>query len=682
MQKLKVNNKELSWLSFNQRVLQEAKDETVSLRDRIKFLGIFSNNLDEFFRVRFAGVKKAINKKNSVATEIVNKKTLLNQIHERVVELQDEFDIAWQSIVKELKLIGITFIQANKLTKTQKQFVHNYFNQHVRNNVVPLLPQSFKKFPQLSDKSIYLACVLKKKDKSIPNRYGLISVSTRFVSRFLILPNTNGKLQIILLEEIIKQNLPEIFSFFGYDGFTAHLIKISRDAEIELDGNDFVGLQEAVKIGLRNRKKALPVRFVYDKDIDINLLNYLKRNLKINSTDSLLPGGSIHNFKDFMRFPFEVLPNQIKHPIAGVTHHLLKGQKSIQEVVQKQDVLLCTPYHNYNSIIDLLREAAIDPTVVSIKVTCYRLANKSKIINALTNAVRNGKKVTAILEIRARFDEEANLNWQEALEEAGVKVVLGDKAFKVHAKLCLITKKVNKTLRHLGFISTGNLNENTADIYTDFCLLTNRKKITSDILKIFKALEHKQTYLLKKCTTIWVSPLQMRKNIFNEIDAQISLAKKGKPAQLLFKVNALTDIATIEKIHDAAVAGVVIRIIVRGMCCFRPENETYKNVQVISILDNYLEHARVYTFGVGKKQKIYISSADLMTRNLDLRIEAAAPILADLAKKQILQLLELQLADNVKARKIDNAQNNLYCNSNTPKIRSQYATQKFINRLN
>ena len=684
MQKRKIIFRDISWLSFNDRVLQEAADETVPLRERIRFLGIFTNNLDEFFRVRVAALKRMVEfgKKSKMHLEHTPD-AIIEEIQDIVVEQQKEFERIWNEILRELKKERIYLLNETQLNKAQQAFVLDYFNDEIRNNIIPLMIESIQNFPVLNDKSIYLACKLSKKDKSIPQKFALVSVPTRRLSRFIILPSKNADSHIILLEDIIRFCLPHIFSFFGYDTFSAHIIKVTRDAEIDIDNDISTSLIQKIEKGLKNRKKGKPVRFVFDKAIDPSLLTYLVRRLGLLQKDNLIPGGRIHNFVDFMNFPESVFHKKSlrKKPFI---HPVLKNVNSVTNVVLKRDVLLHFPYHAFDSVIDLLREAAIDPEVVSIKLTGYRLADRSKIINALTNAVRNGKLVTVVLELRARFDEEANLEWKEELEDAGAKVLFGVPNVKVHAKICLIKKRVNNRTIHYGFVSTGNLNEKTAAVYSDTCLLTCDRNIMADVNRIFNYLEQPKTriQLLKNCKTLMVSPTGMRKQLLQLINREIKIAKLKKPAAITLKLNSLSDEMLIDKLYEAAKAGVEIKTVIRGIYCLPAESKKNKfPVQAISIVDEYLEHARIMIFHNGGKEKTFISSADWMVRNIDHRVEVACPIFEKNIQQEIKDILQIQLKDNMKARILDNDLSNQYVNPrNTKKIRSQVETYNYLFR--
>jgi polyphosphate kinase len=681
--KQKTIIRDISWLSFNHRVLQEAADDTVPVRERIRFLGIFSNNLDEFFRVRVAALNRmiALGKKSKMHLEI-NPRQILEHIQDIVLQQQKEFERIWNEILRELKKEKIYLVTEQKLNRIQQKFVLHYFNEEIRSNVVPLMIEDIKAFPVLSDKSIYLACTLFKKDKSLPKKFALVSVPVRRLPRFIILPSKQNEKHIILLEDIIRFCLPHIFSFFGYDSFSSAIIKVTRDAEIDIDSDVSTTLIQKIEKGLKNRKKGKAVRFVYDKEIDATLLTYLVKRLGLTHKDHIIPGGRIHNFKDFMDFPAQVFAKKNTRK-TSFTHPALQNVTRIADVVSAQDVMLHFPYHNFNSVIDLLREAAIDPDVTVIKITCYRLAPRSKIINALTNAVRNGKQVTVVLELRARFEEEANIEWKGELEEAGIKVLLGVPDMKVHAKLCLIKKIVNSRTIHYGFVSTGNLNEKTAALYGDHCLLTADRNIMADVNRIFHYLEQPKLRgrFLSACKTLLVSPVSMRKQLLQLINKEINNAKKGLASGIILKLNSLSDEMLINKLYEAAKAGVKTELVIRGICCMLTENKKFKDLYAISIVDEYLEHARVMIFTNGGNEKVFISSADWMVRNINNRIEAACPVFEKSIQQEIKHILQIQLSDNIKARLLDNELSNQYVNPrNTKKVRSQLEIYNYLYR--
>ena len=684
MSKKHLIERDISWLSFNARVLQEANDATVPLRERIRFLGIFSNNSDEFFRVRVATLKRMIEfsekkKKANIHLE-ENPQNILDQIQIIVLQQQNEFNRIWEGILKELKKEKIQLLNEKQLNREQQKFIQNYFDEQVRSNVIPLMIESLPQLPYLRDKSIYLGVVMRKKDTAYHQKYALIEVPSKAIGRFIKLPSKPGEHQIILLEDIIRFNLPYIFSYFEYDYFDAHVFKVTKDAELDIDNDLSTTFVEKMEKGLKNRRKGKPVRFVYDKEMDAGLLEYLIRRLSLTRKSNIIPGGRIHNFRHFMDFPDVFLNKNLYRN--SLIHPLLQIANRVTDIIIKKDVLLNFPYHSYNSIIDLLREAAMDPDVNCIKITAYRLAENSKIINALINAARNGKEVIVMLELKARFDEEANLEWKEILEQEGIKVLLGVPKLKIHAKLCIIKKRVhNKTIQY-GFVSTGNLNEKTAKVYGDHCLLTSNRNVMADINKVFRYLENWKvgTAPLSQCKTLLICPTNMRKQIDVLINREIKLAKAKKTASIIIKVNSLSDAHLIQKLHEAALAGVEIKLIVRGIFCAKFEQKKYKYpIKAISIVDEYLEHARVMIFHNNGNEKIYISSADWMVRNLDHRLEAAIPINNPSIKQEIKDIIHIQLSDNVKARILDASLSNNYVPfTGKKKLRSQVETYLYL----
>ena len=675
--------RDISWLSFNARVLQEAKDASNHIHDRLRFLGIFSNNLDEFFRVRVAALNKMVLLGKAAKMHMeANPDKILRKIQQTVITQQADFDSTYSEIITELERKQIFIKNEKQLSKQQKEFVSKLFEEKIRTQIIPLMIETIPQMPLLRDKSIYLACVLGSTKESMVQRYALIEIPTKVLPRFVILPSEKGQTNIILLEDIIRLNLPGLFAPFGFDRFLGYIIKVTRDAELEIDNDVNTNLISELEKGLKNRKRGRATRFVYDRQIDPSLLNYLTRRLGLTKKDNLIPGGRIHNFKDFIDFPASIFHDITPRPQPFV-HPLLKQPCRIMDILEKRDVMLHLPYHSFDSIIDLLREAAIDPFVQSIRITCYRLAKNSKIVNALINAVRNGKQVTVVLELRARFDEEANMRWKEQLEEEGVKVVLGIHDMKVHAKICVIKKREFNRTKQYGFVSTGNLNENTARYYGDHCLLTTNRSILADVNKIFDYLENpiKKIANLKNCKILPVSPLNMRTVMLSLINKEIRAAKRKKPASVIVKLNSLVDIVLIEKLYEAAKAGVDIKMVIRGICCAYTEQKAFKeHIYAISILDEYLEHARVMVFGNGKEPQVFISSADWMVRNLDHRVEAACPIYDEDIKQELIDILNIQLAENVKGRILDNEQVNGYVEheEHKPVVRSQEAIYKYL----
>jgi polyphosphate kinase len=684
MSKPNFVQRDISWLAFNARVLQEANDETVPLKERIRFLGIFSNNMDEFFRVRVATLKRMeeyeTGKKRLQMHMEETPSLVLNEIQHVVLKQQNEFDRIWEDIQLQLKKQHIYLKTDKQLSTSQKDFVIDYFERNVRANIIPLMIESLPELPYLRDKSIYLGVVMQKHDSAYKQQYALIEIPSKALGRFLQLPTSKKETHIILLEDIIRVNLPFIFSYFGFDHFDAHIFKVTKDAEIDLDADVSTSLVEKMQKGLKNRRKGKPVRFVYDKAMNSGLLNYLIKKLKLDRKSSIIPGGRIHNFKHFMDFP-DVFTDRSRK-MQPIPHPALQKAIRVTDVIDKRDILLHLPYHSFSAIIDLLREAAIDPDVRSIKITAYRLASDSKVVNALVNAARNGKQVEVMLELKARFDEEANLEWKNVLEDEGVKVIIGIPNMKVHAKVCIIKKRRgNKTIQY-GFVSTGNLNEKTSNFYGDHCLLTSNRGIMADINRIFHYLEnpvlHAQS--LVECKTLLVSPVSMRKSLIQLIDFEIREAKKGLASGITLKLNSLSDISLVEKLNHAAQSGVKVNLIIRGIYSAKLGQKKKKTaIHAISIVDEFLEHARVLIFHNAGNERMYISSADWMVRNLDHRIEAACPINDPELKRELQEILDFQLSDNIKARILDEDFENNYVNSHSPeKVRAQQDIYNYL----
>lgn len=672
--------RDISWLAFNGRVLQEAADETVPLWERIRFLGIFSNNLDEFFRVRVATLKRMIEFGSKAKMHLEqNPEKILEEIQMTVLNQQSEFNRIWEGILEEMKEQKIFLISEKDLNTEQQQFVQRYYDEEVSQNVIPLMIESIPDLPYLRDKSIYLGVVMSKKESALKRMYSIIEVPTRVQSRFVVLPSPDDEHHIILLEDVIRFNLPEIFSYFGYDQYHSGVFKVTKDAEIDLDSDISTTLIQKIEKGLKNRRKGKPVRFIYDKEMDPGLLEFLIRKFNLTKRDNIIPGGRIHNFREFMDFPRDIFTHKSKR--RRPFHHPALIENRVTDVVLEKDVMLHFPYHSFNPVIDLLREAAIDPDVTSIKITAYRLARQSRIINALINAVRNGKQVTVMLELRARFDEEANLEWKKTLEDEGVKVLIGIPNMKVHAKICVIRKRVQDKIVQYGFISTGNLNESTAKVYADHCLLTSKADIMADANRIFNYIEHYKTgnHFLKACKTIIPSPGIVRKEIIKMIHTEVKAALRGNPARITAKMNSLSDQEIISELYDAAKAGVEINLIIRGIFCMVTDDIKFdKPIKALSIVDEYLEHARVWIFHNGGREKIFISSADWMVRNIDHRVEATCPIFDESIKKELKDIINIQLHDNVKARRLNNNLANEYVEADGVQVRSQIETYNYL----
>jgi polyphosphate kinase len=678
----KYISRELSWLSFNHRVLQEAQDPSVPLIERIRFLGIFSNNLDEFFKVRVATIKRMIDFEEGKKIEGEDPKKLMNAIQKQVIHLQNIFENTYQHILGLLESENIFIINEKELNPSQEIFVKKYFQEQVLPFLSPIMLHNVDEFPELRDKSIYLATKLTSTITNQPAEYALIEIPTAVLPRFITLPHESERVFIILLEDIIRYSLNEVFATFDYDNFEAWTIKLTRDAELDLDNDLTQSFLEKIQKGIKGRSKGQPVRFVFDNSLAKDLLEYITNMLNLDTSDTLIPGSRYHNFKDFMKFPGIGGAHLVYPKDAPIEHPFIKPHKSVLKLIAEKDLLLHVPFQGFNDFINLLREAAIDPYVQEIKITLYRVAQNSRVINALINAARNGKQVTAIIELQARFDEKSNIYWSGKLEDAGVKIVFGIPSLKVHSKLVLITRKEKGRNVYYTCVATGNFHEGNATVYTDLILMTADKRISNEVYKVFDFFEN--TYKSYQYSHLLVAPLNMRKKLYKHIDEEIKNATAGKPAYIILKINNMVDKDIINKLYQASSSGVKIKLIIRGTCSLLPGIPGLsENIEAISIVDKYLEHSRIFIFCNKGKELYYISSADWMPRNLDRRIEVAAPIYDKALQKEIRDIIDIQLKDNVKARILNSLQDNPYIpkKDNEPKFRSQIETTKYYKKM-
>ncbi len=654
-------NREISWLSFNERVLQEAADKTTPLIERLKFLGIFSNNRDEFYRVRVATVKRLV-KLGKKAIDIYGEdpQELLTKLQRRVIEQQNKFEAIYQEILKELAANNVYIINEKQLSGYQKEFSKDYFLNEVMPLLFPIMIDDTKSFPYMKDKASYLYLKMETVSDKKKKKYALIEIPSRVITRFITLPKQGNKNYVILLDDVIRHNTDLIFEVFGYRTVEAYNIKLTRDAELDIDNDVSKSMIEKISKSIKERKKGQPVRFVYDAAMPEDMLRYIMKRLGMIGKDNAIPGGRYHNFKDFISFPNLGDKSLVYNNPAPLEHKYLKDHKqTILKVIRNRDLLLHYPYHTFNHIINLLRDASIDPVVESIKITLYRVADSSRIANALINAIKNGKKVTVLVELQARFDEENNIYWAGKLAEEGAKVIYGVPGLKVHSKLFLITARENGKEVRYAHIGTGNFNEKTARIYTDFSLLTADKNITAEIAKVFEFYEN--NFKVEQYKHLAVAPFYMRKLFTQLINNEIQFAKRKKPASIVLKMNSLVDREMIDKLYEASKVGVKITLIVRGACSLVTEMEGWSdNIKAYSIVDKFLEHARVFIFNNNGKEKIYISSADWMSRNLDSRSEVAVPIYDEEIRKQLKDIIQIQLKGNTKVRIIDKRQENGY----------------------
>lgn len=652
-------NRDISWLSFNHRVLQEAADPTVPLIERLKFLGIFSNNLDEFFRVRVGTYNRMLGFGKSAKYHIgVSPTKILDEIQSVVLQQQTTFENVYKSILDDLKKNHIQLVNEKQISPAQGEFVRKYFREVVRPLLVPIMIQTAPKFPYLRDNIVYLAVYLSGNGKKKDTAYALIEMPTE-VPRFFTLPQDGKETFIILLDDVIRYCLEEIFTVFEFRKFEAYTIKLTRDAELGIDSDLSKTLTEKIVRGLKMRKVGDPVRLVYDHKIPKDLFDFIIKKMKLGKHQSLIPGGRYHNFRDFMKFPSFGIENFTYPKFPALPHPKLSTAKSIFSAIKKEDLLLCFPYQSYDYIIDLLREAAIDPHVSSIKITLYRAAKQSRIINALVNALKNGKQVTVVVELQARFDELANMNLATLLQDEGARVLYGVPGLKVHSKLILITRKEGRQMVNYGHFGTGNFNEDTAKVYSDFSLLTADQRISSELEKVFHF--YRNNFKIGTYKHLLVSPFYMRNRLIKMINDEIKNAENGKKAEIIFKLNSLVDEELIEKLYAASSAGVKIRLIIRGICSLVPGVKGLsENIEAISLVDRYLEHARVFAFYHSGEWKIFLSSADLMIRNLDFRSEIGVPVYHADLKKMVLDFLKIQWNGSTKVRIINQSQNNQY----------------------
>ena len=677
MKNKRIINRELSWLSFNERVLQEAADKSVPLVERIRFLGIFSNNLDEFFKVRVATIKRMIDVEEK--TGILNPekpKDVLNQIQQIVIQLQRDFERIYNEVKTEFEKEKINIINETQLNKRKAEFVQRYFEEKVLPVLTPIMLHNVKVFPRLKDKSIYLAVKMTSSDPDIDMEYAIIEIPSDRLGRFLLFPIRSRK-YIILLDDVIRFGLKTLFSQFHFDHFEAYTIKITRDAELDIDNDLSKSFLDKIDESVSDRKKGQPVRFVYDESISRDLLNYIIRRMEVDEEDNLIPGGRYHNFKDFMKFPNLGKAHLQYESLPPVSHPRIKNDKSLFEIITEKDLMLHFPYQTFNHYINWLREASMDPLVTTVRVTLYRVARDSAVINALINAALNGKNVHVNIELQARFDEKSNIYWSRKLEEVGIKVSFGIQGLKVHSKLTLITRLEEGRSVNYAAIGTGNFHEGTAQVYSDLLLITKDKRITAEVWKVFNFFSN--SFKNYKYDHLIVSPNYQRKKLTRLIDNEIKNAQTGKDAYIILKVNSLVESDMIRKLYQANNAGVKIKLIVRGICSLItgiPDQS--ENIEAISIVDKFLEHSRIFVFANGGEELYYLSSADWMTRNIDNRVEVTTPVFDKDLQKELRHIIDIQLQDNVKARIIDEHQQNKYKETDQEKkIRSQMELYKY-----
>ena len=671
-------NREISWLYFNDRVLQESANPKVPLIERFKFLGIFSNNLDEFFRVRVATLQRMSEMKINPGLNKDKPEVILKKISKMTSSLQAVMESNFQQIKEQLKAEKIFIIEESELNDEQKAFVTSYYDKHLEDAITPvMLSGSGKTFPEMQDARIYFFVKLKNSLKPADKKYALIEMPGTEYSRFLVLPRVDDNKYVIFLDDVIRLCMPQLFKSLPYDTFEVYTIKITRDSEMEIEAELGEGIVDKVSKGIKSRRYGSPLRFIYDSSMSDDMKKYLLKKINFKKSGTIIPGGRYHNFKDFMDFPTMGRSDLVYQKTTGIENETIKAADSVIKAIEKQDLFLHYPYYSFSQYVQLLREAAIDPDVKSIKITLYRMAHRSKVAKALIFAARNGKQVTAVIELRARFDEEHNIQWAQRMEEAGVQITFGVEGLKIHSKLTLIKKKNGK---RIAAVSTGNFHEGNAAVYTDFTLFTANPGITAELEKVFDFIH--QPFQMTHYLHLLVSPQEMRKKLNQLIHNEIINAKKGLPAYILCKINHITDNKLIEKLYDAAQAGVKIRMVVRGQLSMVTSQPRLKgNIEIVGIVDKFLEHSRIIIFCNNNQEKYYISSADWMTRNLDQRIEVAIPVYYKAIQQELKTIVEFGLKDNVQARICDGSGENRIKTSDEPVFRSQYELMEHYKRL-
>lgn len=683
-------DREKSWLAFNARVLQEAADESVPLLERLRFIGIFSNNLDEFFRVRFAAVRRL--SLSGVSGEKIlggiSAQQLVKDITEIVIKQQAESLRVLRLIEEELVRQNIIIIDETEVTGEHENFVKDFFIQKVSPELVTIILNDLAEFPLLKDTSGYLAVKLVMKPEQKPSilglvkpkpeiRYAIIEIPKN-TNRIVELPHKDGKQYLMLLDDVIRYNLSSIFNIFDYESISAHMIKITRDAQLDIDSDMSKSMLEKIATSVKDRRIGEPVRFVYDQSIGKDTLKFFLDKMGIHATDGIIPGGRYHNRRDYMNFPNLGRFDLLYQPKTPLSVEGLSLDGSILNRIAQKDYLINAPFQSFSYLIKFLREAALDPKVTAIKITLYRLAKNSQIISSLINAAKNGKKVTVQIELQARFDEASNISYAEQMQQEGIELIFGIKGLKVHSKICVIDRMEEGKIKRYGFISTGNFNETTAKIYTDLTLFTSHQQILKDVAKIFDFFD--VNYRLHRYKHLIVSPHYTRSKFYKLIDREINNAIAGRPAYMNLKMNSLSDNAMIDKLYEASNAGVKIKLQVRGICSLIPGVKGMsENIEAISIVDYLLEHTRCYIFCNNDDPEVYISSADFMTRNLDGRVEVTCPIYDDDIKKQIIDTFNVGWKGNVKARYHSEKFDNKYRirKEGEPVFRAQFETYNY-----
>ena len=649
--------RDISWMYFNRRVLQEASKDNVPLLERVSFLGIYSNNLDEFFRVRVASLNRIAEyddksgaKESQLAAKTVRTINRINDVY------GSDFESEITRVFEALECEGIMLISDKRADEEQLCYIHQYYRDKIDGLIVPIKFSAIEHLDHETDESIYMAVKASYTTHTGKTNYDYtyFELPVQSCGRFVRLPDKDGKSYIMFIDDIVRCSLPKIFEGTEYESFEGYTFKFTRDAEMEIDNDGRNGILQKISKGLKDRKKGEPLRVVYDKEMPPDLLRRIMNKLDLDKTDTVSRSGHYQNHKDFMRFPDCGRKDLRYSPMPPIAKSDLMGHDSILEKIIYRDRFLHVPYHSFNSFIRVLREAAIDRNVKSIKITLYRLAKDSKVVKALIGAARNGKKVTVVIELLARFDEESNIQWSQKLREAGVKVIYGLEGLKVHSKVVHIGMKRG---RDIACISTGNFHEGNAATYTDCILMTASKPIVQDAEKLFEFIE--KPYIPVHFKELLVSPNEMKVRFIKMINDEIRNKAAGKPAYIHIKINHITDPVMVAKLYEAAAGGVEVRISVRGNCSLVTSKlSRHCDIRINGIIDRYLEHSRIYIFAAGGEEKIFIGSADWMPRNLDNRIEVVAPVYDQEIKQEMHRIVEYALRDTIQGRLADGSGEN------------------------
>lgn len=650
--------RDISWMYFNRRILQEACRDNVPLLERLSFLGIYSNNLDEFFRVRVASQSRIAECEDKAAQK--NRRealSILKEINKLNAEYSKEYEYATREVTKKLKEENIYLLRDDEVDDEQLAFIRNFYMQHLNGAVIPVWFSAIKQLDVENDENIYLAVrMFRKKVKKRTPEYAFLALPVNTCGRFIRLPDAGEKRYLMYLDDVIRCCLPMIFCGQEFTDYEAYSFKFTRDAEMEIDNDLRNGMLQKISKGVKSRKRGEPLRVVYDSTMPKGLLKQVLSTLCLDKLDTVLAGGRYHNHKDLMKFP-DCGRKDLKYPVwTPILKEELSGTESVFKLIREKDRFIHVPYHSFDSYVRVLQEAAVSKEVKSIKTTLYRLAKDSKVVKALIGAARNGKKVTVVIELLARFDEASNIDWSKKMQDAGIHVIFGVEGLKVHSKITHITMRSGNDI---ACISTGNFHEGNARSYTDYMLMTAYKPIVRDVNAVFDFIE--RPYSSIRFKELLVSPNEMKQKFVRLINDEIRNKEMGKPAYIKIKINHITDIVMVKKLYEAAEKGVPVDLLVRGNCSlFTDLPELNGNLRIHGIIDRYLEHSRIFIFGAGGTEKMFIGSADWMPRNLDNRIEVVTPVYNPEIKADLKQVVEFGLNDTLQGRIVDGTGENQF----------------------